>query len=165
MTKYQKQRGQRRKINNLLLNIEQITPFTDTEDRYEHFHVPSDQFISSPKTSGKLKTAFCEAWLQKTTKIIEQKPKDIPFCKVVAVIDEGDLWESQIIIFYDEDYYNSFWERSSAEQTWLPIDSDTRSFAKERSIKTSLKEKGYIEILTDEDIRRKSTLWFYGEIR
>ena len=162
--KYKKQRGQRRKIKNLLFNIEQITPFADTSDRYEHFHVPSDQFISSPKTSGKLKTAFCEAWLQKTTKIIEQKPKDIPFCKVVAVIDEGDLWESQIIVFYDEDYYYSFWERSSTEQTWLPIDSDTRSFSKERNIKTSLKEKGYIEILSDEDKQKKSKLWCYGDV-
>ena len=163
--KYQKQRGQHRKIKNLLLNIEQITPFTDISDRYEHFHVPSDQFISSPKTSEKIKTAFCRTWLQKTAGIIGQKPKDIPFCKVVAVIDEGNLWESQIIIFYDEDYYNSFWERSSVEQTWLPIDSDTRSFAKEHNIKTSLKEKEYIEILSDEDKQSKSTLWFYGDIR
>ena len=81
----------------------------------------------------------------------------------MAVIDEGDLWESQIIVFYDEDYYYSFWERNSTEQTWLPIDSDTRSFSKERNIKTSLKEKAYIEILSDEDIQRKTVLWFYGE--
>ena len=160
-----KQRGQHRKIKKLLLNIEQITQFTNINDRYEHFHVPSDQFISSPKTCGKNKTAFCEAWLQKTSEIIEQKPKDISFCKVVAVIDEGNLWESQIIIFYDEDYYNSFWDRSSTGQTWLPIASDARSFAKERNIKTSLKEKGNIEILSDEEKQRKSTLWFYGEIR
>lgn len=162
--KYKKQRGQRRKIKNLLFNIEQITPFADTSDRYEHFHVPSDQFISSPKTSGKIKTVFCKAWLQKTTETLAQKPKTIPFCKVVAVIDESNLWESQIIIFYDEDYYNSFWARSSAKQTWLPIDSDTRSFAKERNIKISLKEKGYVEILSDEDVQRKSVLWFYGDI-
>ena len=164
MTKYKKQRGQRRKIKNLLFNIERITPFIDTDDRYEHFHVPSDQFISSPKSSGKIKTAFCRAWLQKTAEIIDQKPKDIPFCKVVAVIDKGDLWESQIIIFYDENYYNSFWKRGSVEQIWLPIDSDTRSFTKERNIKTSLKEKRYIEILSDEDKQRKSILWFYGDI-
>ena len=162
--KHKKQRGQRRKLNTLLINIEQITPFADPSDRYEHFHVPSDPFISFPKTSRKIKTAFCRAWLQKTAEIIGQKPKDIPFCKVVAVIDEGNLWESQIIIFYDEDYYNTFWERSSVEQTWLPMDSDTRSFSKERNIKTSLKEKGCIEILSDEEKQRKSTLWFYGEI-
>lgn len=164
MMNHKKQRGQRRKIKNLILNIEQITQLPNTNDRYEHFHVPSDPFISSPKTSGKMKTEFCRAWLQKTSEIIEQKPKDMPFCRAVAVIDECDLWESQIIIFYDEDYYNSFWERSSVEQTWLPIDSDTRSLAKERNIKTSLKEKGYIEILSDEDIQRKSILWFYGDI-
>ncbi len=162
--KHKKQRGQRKKIKNLLLNIAQITSFTNINNKYEHFHVPSDKFISSPKTSGKIKTVFCRAWLQKTADIIEKKPKDIPFCKVVSVVDEGNLWESQIIIFYDEEYYNSFWERSSTEQKWLPIDFDKRSFAKERNIKTLLKEKGYIEILFEEGIQRKSTLWFYGEI-
>ena len=59
--KHKKQRGQNRKITSLLLNINKITPFVDTNCRYEHFHVPCDQFISSPKTSGKIKTAFCRA--------------------------------------------------------------------------------------------------------
>lgn len=164
MMKHKKQRGQHRKSIELLLSIEQITPFTDTNRRYEHFHVPSDQFISSPKTSSRIKTAFCKAWLSKTAEIIEKKPKDIPFCKVIAVIDEGDLRESQIIIFYDEDYYSTFWERTSAEQTWRPIDSSHISFTKRRNIQTALTEKGYIELLTDEEVQRKSILWFYGEL-
>lgn len=32
--KYKKQRGQRRKIKNLLFDIKQITPFADTSDTY-----------------------------------------------------------------------------------------------------------------------------------
>ena len=162
--KHKKQRGQNRKITSLLLNINKITPFVDTNCRYEHFHVPCDQFISSPKTSGKIKTAFCRAWLSKTSEIIEKKPKDIPFCKVVAAINASDLWESQIIVFYDEDYYNVFWKRTSAEQTWMPIDRDFISFAKSRNIKTTLDEKGYIELVTDGNEQRKSVLWFYGEL-
>ncbi len=164
MMKHKKQRGQHRKNIKLLLSIEQITPFADTNRRYEHFHVPSDQFISSPKTSSRIKTAFCKAWLSKTAEIIEKKPKGIPFCKVVAVIDESDLWESQIIIFYDEDYYCTFWERTSIEQTWKPIDSRHISFTKRRNIQTALHEKGYIELLTDEEVQRKSILWFYGDL-
>jgi putative nucleotidyltransferase with HDIG domain len=102
--KYKKQRGQKRKLTALIRNIYQIKPFQDTNCQYEHFHVPCSQFISSPKTYGRIKTQFCKAWLDKTAEIMEQKPDCLSFCKVVAVIDEFDLWESQIIIFYDKKY-------------------------------------------------------------
>ena len=162
--KYKKQRGQRRKLNTLLRNIYQIQPFQNTDCQYEHFHVPCSQFISSPKTYGMIKTKFCKAWLAKTAEIMEQKPNHLPFCKVVAVIDEFDLWESQIIIFYDKKYYNSFWSRTSGEQTWKPIEKQSHSFIQERHIESSLKEKGYLEIIDDFECSRKTTLWFYGDV-
>lgn len=145
-------------------NINQICPFQNTDYKYEHFHVSCGRFISSPKTSGKIKTAFCKAWLDKTAEIIEQKPCALPFCKVVAVIDELDFWNSQIIIFYDESYYNSFWLRDSTEQTWNPIVKKSMSFIQKRQIKSNLKEKGYYETITDLNSINKTILWFYGDI-
>lgn len=163
--KHKKQRGQKRKLKALLDNINQFSPFQETTDKYEKFLVPSDRFISSPKTYGKVKTAFCKAWLKKTAEIMEQKPEDLPFCKVVAVINAFDLWESQIIIFYDKDYYDCFWLRDSIEQTWKPIDEQRGlSFHKAHHIKTNLKEKGYFETIVDSDFIKKGILWFYGDI-
>lgn len=159
-----KQRGQKRKLNLLLNNIEQIVPFQDTCARYEHFHVPCGTFIQSPKTSGKVKTAFCRAWLAKTAEIMAQKPQGISFCKVVSMIDVPHLWESQIIIFYDRAYYDSFWNRDSAEQTWIPIKSQHLSLAKGRGIESKLAEKGYVETICEDDFSQKSVLWFYGDI-
>ncbi|RHS51998.1 DUF3916 domain-containing protein [Clostridium sp. AM46-21] len=109
-----------------------------------------------------MKTAFCKKWLEKTEEIIGNKPKDLPFCKVVAAITYPDVRESQIIIFYDEEYYNSFWDRKGPYQIWTRVD-DKRSFAKERGIMTKLPEIGYIEELNDEDYYTKSNIWFYGE--
>ncbi len=162
--KYKKERGQSKKLKTLIDNIHLIVPFENTDIRYEHFHVPGGPFISSPKTSGKVKTAFCKAWLQKTEEIIQQKPLDLPFCKVVAIIDEGNLWDSQIVIFYDKKYYESFWTRNTPEQTWTLIDDPTKSFIKERNIKTQLNETGYLEIRSEIDFNKKSALWFYGEL-
>ena len=162
--KCKKQRGQKRRLNALLENISYVTPFKDTTARYDHFRVPCDRFISSPKTSGKIKTSFCKAWLEKTEDIIKLKPASIPFCKVVAIINSGDLWESQIVVFYDKSYYDSFWIRSLADQVWTPIEDNARSFARERNITTSLKEVGYIEAITEGDFSKKTTLWFYGDI-
>ena len=162
--KHKKQRGQKRKLNALLSNINQIQPFENTDCQYEHFHVPCSQFISSPKTYGRIKTQFCRAWLDKTAEIIEQKPNHLSFCKVVAVINEFDLWESQIIIFYDPKYYNSFWSRTSCEQIWQSIENQGKSFVQERHIELSLKEKGYLEIIKDFDYSHKTILWFYGDV-
>ena len=163
-TKYKKERGQSRKLKALTENTHLFVPFEDTDIRYEHFHVPSGPFISSPKTSGKVKTAFCKVWLQKAEEIIKQKPSDLPFCKVVAIIDESDLWESQIVIFYDEKYYGAFWTRNTPEQTWAIIEDPTKSFIKERNIKTQLNEIGYLETISGIDFNKKSVLWLYGEI-
>lgn len=161
---YKKERGQKRKLRVLLNSINQICPFQNTDHNYEHFHVPFSQFISSPKTKGKIKTAFCKAWLDKTAEIIEHKPNDLPFCKVVASIDEPNFGDSQIIIFYNENYYNSFWLRDSTEQTWDPIIKQGKSFIQDRHIVSDLKEKGYYETIIDEDFTSKTTLWFYGDI-
>ena len=162
--KYKKERGQNRRLRRLIEYIHLIVPFENTDARYEHFHVPGGPFISSPKTSGKVKTAFCKAWLQQTEEIIQQKPLDLPFCKVVAIIDEGDLWDSQIVIFYDESYYTAFWTRNTSEQTWTLIKDPAKSFIKERNIETKLNEIGYLEAISESDFNKKSTLWFYGEI-
>ena len=162
--KYKKERGQNRKLKTLIDNMHLFVPFENTDIRYDHFHVPSGPFISSPKTNGKVKTAFCKAWLQKTEEIIQQKPLDLPFCKVVAIIDEGDLWDSQIVIFYDESYYKSFWTRNTTEQTWTILKDPAKSFIKERNIQTQLNEVGYLETISEPDFNKKSILWFYGEI-
>lgn len=165
-----KSRGQKRKYKTLLKWMDKMEPFKkvndlsfkDTEDEYEHFHVPCGPWLSKPKTSGKIKTAFCKKWLEKTEEFINNKPKDLPFCKVVAAITYPDVRNSQIIIFYDEEYYNSFWNRKGPYQIWTLMDKKY-SFAKERGIVTELPEIGYIEELNDEDYHTKTHIWFYGE--
>ena len=164
--RYPKQRGQKRKLKKMISRLNKIMiPYENTTRAYDKFIVPSLFFLSSPKTNGKIKTAYCKAMLEKTAEIIEKKPEHIPFCKIVALIAPDEMWSSQIIFFYDETYYNLFWERNTPWQTWVPLEDTNKSFVKERNIKTALKEKGYIENLCDEDIQRKSVLWFYGEIQ
>lgn len=157
-----KSRGQQRKYKLLLRWMDKIEPYKNTDDVFEDFGVPCRPWLSYPKTSSKIKTAVCKKWLEKTEEIIKQKPKDLPFCKVVALITYPDIRASRIIIFYDENYYKTFWNRRDSYQIWTPIKKE-RSFAKERGIVTNLPEIGYIEELYDEDWYEKSFIWFYGE--
>lgn len=157
-----KQRGQTRKLNTVFKCIDNFNPFINIDTEYEHFHFPGGFFIAMDKTSGKIKTAFCRKWLQTTEKFIMQKPKDISFCKVVAVISDPNYYSSQIIIFYSEEYYNSFWDRNGPYQFWTPIQSEY-SFCRRRNIKTFFAEKGYHERLVDEEMY-ETDLWYYGEL-
>jgi len=160
-----KQRGQKRKLGALLKYIDEFEAYKNIDEKYEHFHVPcSCDFINSKKTSSKVKTAFCKKWLKATERFIKRKPSKLPFCKVVSLISIHDLWGSQIKIFYDEDYYNTFWDRKTPEQLWEQITDKNLSFIRERGITTHLTEIGYRETLKDEDYTYKGVLWFYGEL-
>ncbi|MDO5521426.1 MAG: DUF3916 domain-containing protein [bacterium] len=158
-----KQRGQRRKLLSLKKNIEKFQPFQYIEEDYEHFHVPCrNDFINSKRTSGKIKTAFIKGWIATTEKFIEQKPSELTFCKVVSLICEQNLWDSQIIIFYSEDYYNSFWNRQGDEQKWT-LNKEDHSLIQERNVQTKLKEVSYDEEIIDENEKFSEILWFYLE--
>lgn len=162
-----KVRGQKRLLKNMLKEIEEIRPYRYIEYadkcQYEHYHIPAGFWINSSKTSSKVKTAFCKAWIRKTEEIIKAKPEVNHFCKVVGDLTVPSLWSSQITIFYDREYYDSFWNRHGAYQDWSRI-KDGSSLARERNFVTDLKEIGVIETITDEDMTCVSEIWFYGEL-
>lgn len=161
-----KQRGQWRKLKSMFRNIDNFKLFTKTSNECEHFHVPSSMFIESSRTSRKVKTEFFRKWIKTAEAFISEKPVDIPFCKVVAVLSVPNYWSSQITVFYDENYFNSFWKRTESEQFWIPIKQE-EAFCKKRNIITSLKETGYHEIIIDEDENTEfeNDLWFYGDLK
>lgn len=95
-----------------------------------------------------------------------RKPADLSFCKVVALLERPGLWDSQLIIFYDKAYYDSFWKRHDPWQTWTPLPETAVSEARRRGIWTPLAERGYAQCLRDEEDGRefRDTLWYYGEL-
>ena len=161
--KKKKQRGQKRKLKSICSHIDNFIVFQNTEDAFEHFHVPSSTFIEHSKTSSNIKTLFCKKWVDATLKIISQKPNELKFCKIVAMISVPNYWDSQIIVFYDKSYYDDFWNRNDDYQQWILFDKK-HSFSKERNIKTSLLEQGYKEIIYDDDFTATNLIWFYGDI-
>ena len=166
--KYEKVRGQKRKLKILLRDIDKIQPRFDYDGECEHYHIPCGFWISSPKNSSRIQTEFIKKWIDKTKEIIDSKPENDKFCKVVASIVYPDFWSSQITIFYDEEYYNTFFDRKGPYQTWTKIEGI--SFVKNRHINMSLKEQGYNEVIDnktvceDEDEIYRNQIWFYGEL-
>lgn len=158
-----KQRGQRRKLKQLLNRINQFTTEYLPIDSYDHFHVPcSSDFLDSPNTSGYVKRKFCQSWIDKTQSFINNKPSDKEFCKIVCVVSPKCFWDSQIIIFYDHQYYETFWNRNNEDQSWIKI--STKSFKDTYTLETNMDEVGFIEEINEEDYSYIGELWFYGEV-
>ncbi|MFR6100140.1 DUF3916 domain-containing protein [Longibaculum muris] len=157
-----KQRGQKRKLEKMFSYIDCFEPCWNQDVLYEHFHVPSDPFIERAKTSNQAKRSFYQKWLSTTKKFIEEKPQDLKFCKIVALLSIPNLWSSEIIIFFDKSYYESFFERHDDYQKWILIEND--SFAKRQSLNIDLCEMGIRQFINDEGDIFTNELWFYGEV-
>ena len=158
-----KQRGAYRKLKTMFQHIDNFVPFTKTDQIYEHFHVPSSLFIESYRTSEKIKIEFCKKWIETAERFITQKPKELTFCKVVAVLSVPNYWSSQIIIFYDESYYHTFWKRTGNGQIWK-LEPEKKSFCKRYHIVTAMKETCYHETIIEDNQEFQCDLCFYGDI-
>lgn len=160
-----KVRGQKRRVKYLLDNIDKLSPDWNFNEPYDYFHVPGGTFIQANKVSPGIKRLFCKKWLEKTYELIEQKPQTLTFCKVVSLIQFPYLWESQIIIFYDKEYYDDFWTRNNEYQKWERIHEHNLSLLKSKNMTIDLNEQGYKETIIDDNEIITSILWFYGELK
>ncbi|MDE6015524.1 MAG: DUF3916 domain-containing protein [Acetatifactor sp.] len=76
---------------------------------------------------------------------------------------KAEEFYKQIIIFYDESYFQSFWDRTGPEQFWTPV-RQGNSFCGSRNIATSLSEICYHEKIVSEQEVFEEDLWFYGDV-
>lgn len=161
-TERKKQRGQKRKLKRMFTIIDQWTPNWDSEEPYEHFHVPSDAFIQSKKTSNRNKKRFCEKWLATAETWSKQRADSLASCRVVAMLAIPNLWDSELILFYDEATAFAFFHRNSKEERWIPIHKE--SLVKRMGIATNLPELGIKCVYGEEDLKESNVLWFYGDV-
>ncbi len=52
------------------------------------------------------------------------KPSDTHTYRVVVLISINNLWDSQIIIFKNEDYFHNFFNRDSEFQKWILLSNE-----------------------------------------
>ena len=116
------------------------------------------------KPKGKHRKDLMAALLKKTEEIIAGKPNNLRFCRVILAVYENNIAWSQIIIFFDEEEYNRFWDRTNVQvQKWTKIDEP--SFAKSLGLNTDLSEICYWEEVQNDEENFKQKIRFYGEVQ
>jgi len=71
---------------------------------------------------------------------------------------------SQIIIFFSENHFRTFFERNTQAQRWVLIKSKSLSKEWNLALPTGFSERGYREERKDEDGFHKSQIWFIGQL-
>lgn len=159
-------RGKKRKLSSMIDRIISLTEvFPEEEPIYWHMHLPAAQnFIDSPKTPQFIRRRCIQTLIDRTEHLISIRPQNIKFTRVVTIIDLPFLWNSQIVVFFNEEYYNNFFIRDTSEQTWTLL-SDKRDLLKEWNLNkpSGLQIRGYNEKLFDDGYTHVGEIWIIGE--
>ncbi len=163
-----KPRGLKRKCRNMIARIEAETrefPRPYSNSGYWHLPLPvAMDFIDSTATPRSVRRLCVQTLLESAFHLTTLAPQN-EFSRVVVAVSLPDLWASQIIVFFDESYFDSFFVRNSPEQKWLAL-SQKRSLSKERSLllPDGFEEKGFRQEVADEDEVFSNELWFFGQL-
>ncbi|MED3125587.1 DUF3916 domain-containing protein [Bacillus wiedmannii] len=162
-------RGMKRKTNTMIKRIEEHTktfPSAFYNDEYWYMPLPVSQaFINSCKTPRKVKRLCIQTLLNQVQHLIKIKPSDTHTYRVVVFISIESLWNSQIIVFKNEDYFHNFFNRNSEFQKWIPL-SNKSNFWKSLgiSICSTVQMLHFQEVIYDEDAIDEKEIWFIGEL-
>ncbi|MES9782641.1 DUF3916 domain-containing protein, partial [Bacillus thuringiensis] len=85
--------------------------------------------------------------------------------RVVVLISKNNLWDSQIIIFKNKDYFHNFFNRNSEFQKWILLSNEI-DFGRtwEISVYHSFQTLRFQEIIYDEDECYEKEILFIGEL-
>jgi len=161
---HKKQRWYKREVKRVVRTIDNFysvfnplinQPFCD-----EYFKIYANLFF---KPKGKDRREIFQRLIRKTEEMLISKPEDIGFCKIILAVYEENFAHSQILIFYENSYYNTFWDREDIQyQKWSKVNKG--SLIAKLNIMTNLTEVGYLKEVSDEVGYRKQKIWFFGDV-
>ncbi len=163
-----KVRGIKRKTEDMVKRINENSMVFPTEfhNGYWNTKLPVGQgFISSDKVSRKVKRLCIQTLVDRVEYLIGLKPDDGEKYRVVAAIDLPGLWNSQIIVFKGDDYFDGFFDRNDDHYKWIPLSDDRNIQTEWRiTVRENLTISGFKEVINDEYGFFESEIWFIGEV-
>ncbi|PQV63469.1 Protein of unknown function (DUF3916) [Abditibacterium utsteinense] len=166
MTK-SKVRGLRRKVRSLMRRIEEeseLFPAPHQGQSYWHLPFPSQQkFIDSQATPIGVRRLCIQKFINQAHALSLVAPS-FQKTRVVVAVTLPKIWQSQIIIFFGEDYFGSFFERNTEAQRWTLMEGKSLSRQWNLALPATFSERGYCEERKDEDEFHRGQIWFIGQL-
>ena len=154
----------------MVRDIRQLAMITPAEHRegcgYWHAHLPiAEAFIDSPKTPRSIRRLCIHTMLDAANSMRTAQQQRGNDCRVIAAIDLPKLFDSQLIVFFGQDYFSRFFTRDTPDQTWVAL-QPPRSLGQEWSLPmpAGFSEWGFSETIRDEDFERRGEIWVCGDL-
>ena len=120
--RHRKVRGLKRKLSRLQRNMQENHHGLPTEfhDGYWYAKIPVGQtFLVDIQHNAQIKQAIIHILLDEAKRLVELRVDER--MRVVVLIDLPTLWNSELLVFQDEEGLQTFIRRDSSYQKWIPI--------------------------------------------
>lgn len=161
-----KVRGQKRKFRDLEQRLKELGQFFPEDnyvhDKYYHYHFPCNQgLLDSLQSTNKIRRNSLQLLINSAADLIKARPEEKKNYKIVCALTFPYVWDSQVIIFYDENYYNDFLNIKGNCQKW----TEKNELAKYGlTIPEEFSDKVCIEEIDDQEDDFQMTTCYIGEI-
>lgn len=121
--------------------------------------------IDGPQVTEEVRRLFVEYLLEVGEALRARKPSGPDVIRVVTTVSLPRLFDASITVFFGDEYYSSFFERTGPEQFWDALPRH-RSLLSEWgiSLQVPCHERGYREYISDEDYTHEGEIWCFGDI-
>ena len=129
--RHRKVRGLKRKLSRLQRNIQENHEDLPTEfhNGYWYAKIPVGQtFLMDTQHNAKIKQSLIHILLDEAKRLAKRRVDER--MRVVVLLDLPTLWNSELLVFQDEEVLQTFMRRDSSHQKWIPIPHEKMSLNK-----------------------------------
>lgn len=161
-----KQRGLKRKVRNVLLEIQKKTKNFPTEfynDSYFNFYVPASSDLLN--YSNKVRTQILQEMIDSTLYLIQNKLPGYSDVLITLLIRPEEIRNTQIIIHKNIESYQDFYIRDSLWQRWEVVNPEY-DIKKTLNINysTNMNLVSMQEVLLEDEYEVSNRFFVIGEI-
>ncbi|MEM9506849.1 MAG: DUF3916 domain-containing protein [Cyanobacteria bacterium P01_E01_bin.35] len=119
--RHPKIRGIKRRLNALDYwshSFQGYFPSDVKNSEYWNWKIPVlDILVNPPKTTRKIQARCLNSLIQAANYLIEARPLELSFARVTLLITYPGMFSSEICIFFDPNYFDSFFNRTNDYQS------------------------------------------------
>ncbi|OUS29195.1 hypothetical protein A9Q99_08760 [Gammaproteobacteria bacterium 45_16_T64] len=126
-------------------------PIEHSNQQYWNWKLPVlDRLVGPPTTNDDIQSHCTKALLRAAAYLSEAKPKECEGAVIAVLITYPQMFASEICVFFDREYFESFFKRDGEWQSVTPVDKLPLSNTLNFNIPSSFSETGYIHKTKDE---------------
>ena len=126
-------------------SFEGYFPSEHSSERYWNWKLPVlDRLVAPPITTNEIQAHCAKAILKAVEHLSTAKPEQYKNSIVTALITYPDMFGSEICVFFDKEYYESFFKRNSEWESLISIEGNSLSESLGFKLPESFTETGFV---------------------